>query len=363
MNSSSGGRGSSGSSLPAWASEATSVFTKLLTPLLPSPDSAELAAAIFIELCDEQRPDTEEEVRILVGEAVSCSGESDELEAVVLEMLGDELAARNLAPPASYGTAVKNAGGLSLLPGSACLAVLPQDGEWHEATVVAVHEVKSEVEGEREEEEEGEGEDESEGEIESNTQQKKKKEEKKKKDESKKLQLEKKQRRKQKKGLKVQQTVHSSVTAATTVDAATLQLHVVVTVSFDEFPEVPPVRVPIVNVIAMEALPDATGGKDVGDGDCAICQRRMKLTAHHLIPRSTHGKHYNRERSTRELASTIDVCRACHNVIHAAETNDVLAREYNTLEHLLQHPNVIKWQRFAVGLKKNTSWDHAVGNR
>jgi len=47
--------------------------------------------------------------------------------------------------------------------------------------------------------------------------------------------------------------------------------------------------------------------------------------------------------TTEERNTTVPICRPCHDQLHALFTEKELEREYNTLELLLQHPDVQKW--------------------
>ncbi|POM75775.1 hypothetical protein PHPALM_7074 [Phytophthora palmivora] len=94
---------------------------------------------------------------------------------------------------------------------------------------------------------------------------------------------------------------------------------------------------------------DVAGREDEEDmtGLCAMCERPMNLTAHHVIPRVTHSK-YLRKGYTKEFLNTcIMICRQCHSKIHSVEDNKTLAREYNTLEKIMQHPEIIAFVAYA----------------
>lgn len=52
------------------------------------------------------------------------------------------------------------------------------------------------------------------------------------------------------------------------------------------------------------------------DGDrCVICGRRAQLDTHHLSYKYTNRG--GRRGMAMELASTINTCRTCHNLLHA----------------------------------------------
>lgn len=78
-------------------------------------------------------------------------------------------------------------------------------------------------------------------------------------------------------------------------------------------------------------------------GACALCQREMDLTFHHLIPRAMHKRKFFRKHySKAELAQGIDVCRPCHNAIHQFFDEMQLAKQCNSLDKLLAEPNIQK---------------------
>ncbi len=90
------------------------------------------------------------------------------------------------------------------------------------------------------------------------------------------------------------------------------------------------------------------------DPVCAICLRpEQKLTKHHLIPRARHKKKSVREAMSREEArsSILLVCRSCHNQIHAVLSERELEREYNSLEKLLEHPDIASYATWIRGRK------------
>jgi hypothetical protein len=128
---------------------------------------------------------------------------------------------------------------------------------------------------------------------------------------------------------------------------------------------------------------DEDDGAWLDDGECELCDRYMKLTRHHLIPKSTWPKlrisftnaaqakqdgdeakacvilgsvlkHLYPDLSSTEkkcinrlLARTCDICRPCHSAIHKAHDNMDLALNYNTLELLLADEQVYKFCKWA----------------
>lgn len=88
--------------------------------------------------------------------------------------------------------------------------------------------------------------------------------------------------------------------------------------------------------------------RDLADG-CEICERSwVPLTYHHLIPRQTHER--VRKRGWHEewmLGSVAWLCRACHSYVHRVASNEELAREYYTVERLMERADICKWAGWA----------------
>jgi len=67
------------------------------------------------------------------------------------------------------------------------------------------------------------------------------------------------------------------------------------------------------------------------DLKCPLCERKIppsQRDAHHLVPKSKGGRH------------TEYLHRICHRQIHALLTETELARQYNSVEALLAHPDM-----------------------
>jgi hypothetical protein len=67
------------------------------------------------------------------------------------------------------------------------------------------------------------------------------------------------------------------------------------------------------------------------DVRCPLCERKIPPTqrdAHHLIPKSKGGRH------------TEYLHRICHRQIHALFTETELARQFNSVDALLAHPDM-----------------------
>lgn len=79
-------------------------------------------------------------------------------------------------------------------------------------------------------------------------------------------------------------------------------------------------------------------------GPCVICGREETLTRHHLIPRTRHRNKRNKREFDRAIVKvTVGMCRPCHSQLHALLTEKELEREWNTLEKLRSHPELMKF--------------------
>ena len=78
--------------------------------------------------------------------------------------------------------------------------------------------------------------------------------------------------------------------------------------------------------------------------NCAICCREETLTRHHLIPRTRHSNKRNKRAFDRNhVKKTAGICRPCHSQIHAVLSEKELERDWNTVERLLEHPEIKKF--------------------
>jgi hypothetical protein len=77
---------------------------------------------------------------------------------------------------------------------------------------------------------------------------------------------------------------------------------------------------------------------------CELCGRNVPLTDHHLIPRAVRSKkRYINRFGKKEMRSRVaEVCQLCHSGIHDIFTEKQLADEYNTVDLLLEHKQIIK---------------------
>lgn len=80
--------------------------------------------------------------------------------------------------------------------------------------------------------------------------------------------------------------------------------------------------------------------------ECELCGRGpVKLTKHHLIPKSKHRKkRVAREYGPSECKTRIGrFCGACHGQVHRLHSNGKLERDLNTIAKLQADPEVAKY--------------------
>jgi len=111
----------------------------------------------------------------------------------------------------------------------------------------------------------------------------------------------------------------------------------------------------------------------LAEGECELCERDMRLTRHHLIPKTTHSKlkkrllhaylsptseksiellshfdNYPSDSITNKsinlfLSKTCNVCRPCHSHLHKLHDEFDLALNYNTVDKLLEDEDMRKF--------------------
>ncbi|CCX16455.1 hypothetical protein FPQ18DRAFT_339692 [Pyronema domesticum] len=87
--------------------------------------------------------------------------------------------------------------------------------------------------------------------------------------------------------------------------------------------------------------------KDTRTEECEICERMVPLTYHHLIPREVHKKVLKRGwHQEWELNKVAWLCRPCHSTVHRVATNEELAKEWFTVEKLLEREDIGKWRSY-----------------
>lgn len=78
---------------------------------------------------------------------------------------------------------------------------------------------------------------------------------------------------------------------------------------------------------------------------CEICDRDwIPLTYHHLIPKQIHAKASKRGwHEEWRLNSVAWLCRACHSFVHRIASNEELARNYWSVDKLMEREDVVAW--------------------
>jgi hypothetical protein len=95
------------------------------------------------------------------------------------------------------------------------------------------------------------------------------------------------------------------------------------------------------------------------EGCCLMCERKMLLTKHHVIPKEVHEWYRKHHGMTKEqLHQGIMICRSCHSALHSFEDNKTLAEKYSTIEAILEHPKVQKWLPYIRKRKPRCKNDH-----
>jgi hypothetical protein len=98
----------------------------------------------------------------------------------------------------------------------------------------------------------------------------------------------------------------------------------------------------------------------MGENVCSLCRRSApKLTRHHLVPQSRARKSKRRQKRAKkglasteaaaaELDQTVNLCRDCHEMVHAVLCERELEREYSSLAALRNHPQIAAFVRFVA---------------
>lgn len=86
---------------------------------------------------------------------------------------------------------------------------------------------------------------------------------------------------------------------------------------------------------------------------CEICGRDwINLTYHHLIPRMVHDKVLKRGwHHADQLQNVAWLCGACHGFVHHFADHETLARQYYTVERLLEAPEIVGFAKWAGRLR------------
>jgi len=98
---------------------------------------------------------------------------------------------------------------------------------------------------------------------------------------------------------------------------------------------------------------------------CELCQRRVPLTFHHLIPKKVHRRpRFKKSYSKQELAQGIQICSLCHRGLHSLYDEMALARQFFSLDLIREDPAIsrhIAWvAKQKAGLAHDRDGDGAI---
>ncbi|KAJ5679076.1 hypothetical protein N7462_007320 [Penicillium macrosclerotiorum] len=81
---------------------------------------------------------------------------------------------------------------------------------------------------------------------------------------------------------------------------------------------------------------------------CEICERDwIPLSYHHLIPRGVHAKVMKKGWHDEWMLNSVAwLCRACHSFVHRMASNEELAREWFTVDRILEREDVQDWAKW-----------------
>jgi hypothetical protein len=84
------------------------------------------------------------------------------------------------------------------------------------------------------------------------------------------------------------------------------------------------------------------------DGPCALCERTLPLTFHHLIPKKVARRpRFQKRFDKATLAAGVDLCRLCHRAVHRFHDELTLGERLNTIEALRADPALAKHRVWA----------------
>ncbi len=91
------------------------------------------------------------------------------------------------------------------------------------------------------------------------------------------------------------------------------------------------------------------------DEACVLCNRSVKLTFHHLVPKKVQDKSYVKRKYPKEFDLNtfgIMICSDCHAMIHRKIPHKELALNYNSAEQLKAHPEIEKFTTWVYKQQK-----------
>ncbi|KAA8644761.1 hypothetical protein EYZ11_002181 [Aspergillus tanneri] len=81
---------------------------------------------------------------------------------------------------------------------------------------------------------------------------------------------------------------------------------------------------------------------------CEICERDwIPLSYHHLIPRGVHAKVLKKGWHDKWMLNSVAwLCRACHSFVHRMASNEELAREWYTVDRIMEREDAQDWAKW-----------------
>ncbi|WP_287280544.1 hypothetical protein [Okeania sp. SIO2G5] len=86
-----------------------------------------------------------------------------------------------------------------------------------------------------------------------------------------------------------------------------------------------------------------SSAKRLKRGTCPFCGRETALTFHHLIPKKMHRRNYFKKNYSKTLLNQgVDICRPCHSGIHHRYDEMTLAKQFSSLDALMNDASLQK---------------------
>ncbi|KAL1886182.1 hypothetical protein Plec18167_000111 [Paecilomyces lecythidis] len=143
----------------------------------------------------------------------------------------------------------------------------------------------------------------------------------------------------------IQRTLLDSVTAAIPVSVAeSLSVYGLI----PEFSDLPEFLNPVLNEYISGVTTGPPAWASTRADACEICERDwIPLSYHHLIPRSVHAKVLKKGWHDEWMLNSVAwLCRACHSFVHRMASNEELAKEWFTVDRILEREDAQEWAKW-----------------
>lgn len=151
----------------------------------------------------------------------------------------------------------------------------------------------------------------------------------------------------------IPRTLLDSVTAAVPVSVAeSLSVYGLIPHSSD----LPEFLNPVVNEYISSVTTGPPAWASTRADACEICERDwIPLSYHHLIPRSVHAKVLKKGWHDEWMLNSVAwLCRACHSFVHRMASNEELAKEWFTIDRILEREDVQEWAKWVGRVRWKT---------